>query len=344
VLHDTAMGGGVFQHPSIDERPTFVISDSIVAGNTAASGSVGADLVKDSESTLTLIYSVIGFLPPEGTGGILSWGSFTGVPAMLAPLADNGGPTQTHMPLPGSPAMNNGNPMFNPADPDGNPATNDAVLYDQRGAPYVRLSGGRVDIGAVEFQPPPGALFVGDYNLNGVVDAADYVMWRKTLGTTGLPAYSGADGDGDGTVDADDCDVWEANFGEASSGSGGGQATASVDSGNASLAGDEPMIAKRHSDGGTLHAAETLHTDSERNSLDRIATPPPVPGVASVYDDALIAWLTLRGSRGSDESIDGDFLSTVDSDAADRAGIDLGGVDALDAALETDIVALAVRP
>jgi hypothetical protein len=26
----------------------------------------------------------------------------------------------------------------------------------------------------------------GDYNGDGTVDAADYVVWRKTLGTTGL--------------------------------------------------------------------------------------------------------------------------------------------------------------
>ena len=40
--------------------------------------------------------------------------------------------------------------------------------------------------------------YPGDYNRDLVVDAADYVLWRKTLGTTGVPAFSGADGDGDG--------------------------------------------------------------------------------------------------------------------------------------------------
>jgi hypothetical protein len=39
-------------------------------------------------------------------------------------------------------------------------------------------------------------------------------VWRKTLGTTGVPAFSGADGDGDGTIDQDDYGVWTANFGE----------------------------------------------------------------------------------------------------------------------------------
>jgi hypothetical protein len=54
---------------------------------------------------------------------------------------------------------------------------------------------------------------LGDYNRNDTVDATDYILWRKTLGTMGVPAYSGADGDGDGMIDQDDFDVWKANFG-----------------------------------------------------------------------------------------------------------------------------------
>jgi hypothetical protein len=52
----------------------------------------------------------------------------------------------------------------------------------------------------------------GDYNRNGVVDAADYVLWRDTLGNPVTPS-SGADGNGNGTVDNGDYDVWRANFG-----------------------------------------------------------------------------------------------------------------------------------
>ena len=59
--------------------------------------------------------------------------------AKLSPLADYGGPTPTHVPLPGSPAVDAGDPNFN-----GSPAT------DQRGQP--RVANGRVDIGAVERQ------------------------------------------------------------------------------------------------------------------------------------------------------------------------------------------------
>lgn len=53
----------------------------------------------------------------------------------------------------------------------------------------------------------------GDYNANGVVDAADYVTWRNSLAQTGagLPA----DGNGNGTVDVGDYSVWRGNFGDA---------------------------------------------------------------------------------------------------------------------------------
>ena len=67
---------------------------------------------------------------------------------------------------------------------------------------------------------------LGDYNRDEpAVDAGDYVVWRKTL-NQGVARYSGGDGDGDGTVDQDDFNVWRANFGNtlspgAGSGSGG---------------------------------------------------------------------------------------------------------------------------
>lgn len=52
----------------------------------------------------------------------------------------------------------------------------------------------------------------GDYNVNGVVDAADYVAWRNTVGQSGIGLP--ADGDGDGDVDTDDRVVWRAHFGQ----------------------------------------------------------------------------------------------------------------------------------
>jgi hypothetical protein len=59
----------------------------------------------------------------------------------------------------------------------------------------------------------------GDYNRNGVVDAADYVLWRDTRGQN-VPAGTGADGDGDGNVGITDYTFWRARFGNAIAASG----------------------------------------------------------------------------------------------------------------------------
>ena len=61
--------------------------------------------------------------------------------------------------------------------------------------------------------PVPGAAVLeGDYNQNGIVDAADYTVWRDTLGSTTNLAV---DGDNSGAVDSGDRSVWQANFGRA---------------------------------------------------------------------------------------------------------------------------------
>jgi hypothetical protein len=52
----------------------------------------------------------------------------------------------------------------------------------------------------------------GDYNYDGNIDAADYVVWRKGLGAT----YTQSD-----------YDVWRANFGNVSLGVGAGSGAAS---------------------------------------------------------------------------------------------------------------------
>ena len=57
--------------------------------------------------------------------------------------------------------------------------------------------------------------FAGDYNRNGIVDTADYVVWRNTLGQT-VPPLSGADGSGNGLVGFEDYNIWQSNFGRTS--------------------------------------------------------------------------------------------------------------------------------
>jgi uncharacterized repeat protein (TIGR01451 family) len=64
-------------------------------------------------------------------------GCLSGLDPLLGPLADNGGPTMTHLPLPGSPCLDTGDHAFG-----GDPA------MDQRGMP--RVDGMWIDLGAVE--------------------------------------------------------------------------------------------------------------------------------------------------------------------------------------------------
>ncbi len=194
----------------MDVGGTAIVQGSVLANNLAMSSDPTNPLPSDvgvtPNSTLTLSYSLVGV--SNGAAIVDSGGNFIGTASspinpLLGPLADNGGSTMTHALLVGSVAFNAGDPSiaFSPID------------FDQRGTGYVRVSGGRIDMGAFELQVPGPAL-PGDYNLNTIVDAADYVLWRKTVGTTGVVAYAGADGDGDATVDQDDYGVWRAHFGQ----------------------------------------------------------------------------------------------------------------------------------
>jgi T5SS/PEP-CTERM-associated repeat protein len=56
----------------------------------------------------------------------------------------------------------------------------------------------------------------GDYNGDGSVDAADYVVWRAMEGQMG--AGLAADGNGDHVVDGDDYEFWQSNFGASLAG------------------------------------------------------------------------------------------------------------------------------
>ena len=116
------------------------------------------------------------------------------------------------MPLPDSPAIDHGSNTHAI-----DPFTEDPLTTDQRGFDRIVDGDGNatevVDIGSVERQPGDIAcLLLGDYNVNGVVDGADYTVWRDRLGEQfTLPNEDPMVTPGQ--VTAEDYDAWKANFG-----------------------------------------------------------------------------------------------------------------------------------
>jgi hypothetical protein len=53
-----------------------------------------------------------------------------------------------------------------------------------------------------------------DFDRDGQVDGADFLLWQRQLGST-VAAGTGADGNGDATVDGLDLGIWEGAFGSA---------------------------------------------------------------------------------------------------------------------------------
>jgi hypothetical protein len=103
------------------------------------------------------------------------------------------------------------------------------LLLPAAGTYFERITGANNTIQLYELSLSPTSILVGDYNRNGVVDAADYVVWRKSLGQS-VAAGTSADGNFDGLITAADYDVWKSHF-EQTGGSGVGvglQASATV--------------------------------------------------------------------------------------------------------------------
>ena len=65
------------------------------------------------------------------------------------------------------------------------------------------------------FTRPEEAGLTGDYNGDGVIDAADYIVWRHTLGsTTDMIANGDNTGSSAGVINQADYDIWKYHFGQ----------------------------------------------------------------------------------------------------------------------------------
>jgi hypothetical protein len=130
---------------------------------------------------------------------------------------------------------------------------------------------------------------LGDYNQNNVVDAADYTIWRDTLGQTGLVPFSGADSNADGRVNESDWSIWKSHFGDSLPGVGNGSrqsaivSTAEVSSAVANLTA-RPLSPGIQSPSAPLRQRDHGHPEVKRS------TP-------RVTDAGLLAWLATRSEN-----------------------------------------------
>ena len=191
-----AIGGGGVAFP---ENNLVTINNSIIAGNTASETAPDVLAVGDMANNLIVRNSLIGNATGSGITSMTGTGNILNQAALLGPLSDNGGPTQTHRLLPGSPAIDAGDNSL-AVDANGT-----LLQSDQRGE--LRLFDGNgdgtatVDIGAVESQIV-GSFLLGDVNQNGVVDFADIAPFINLL--SGNTFLDEADIDRSGVVDFSD--------------------------------------------------------------------------------------------------------------------------------------------
>lgn len=94
------------------------------------------------------------------------------------------------------------------------------LVLPSAGTYFARVTGFDDTIQLYELSLSPSSILTGDYNRNGVVDAGDYNVWRKSVGHS-VAAGTSADGNFDGQITAADYNVWKSQFGQTG-GSGAG--------------------------------------------------------------------------------------------------------------------------
>ncbi len=132
----TRVGGGIYS------MNIATVNNSLIVGNTASrakevyqaywAGSFTSGYNLFGQQSLAGVESVTLLETDQILAGLAD--------SAIGPLANNGGPTQTHLLVAGSPAINKGNNSLIPI----------GVTTDQRGTGFPRILDGTVDIGAVE--------------------------------------------------------------------------------------------------------------------------------------------------------------------------------------------------
>jgi hypothetical protein len=168
------------------------------------------DVVKFNYSIITdltgpfEVEDIVGIVTDVPTGSL----SILETNPLLGELQDNGGfllpdgsRILTHALLNGSPAINAGDPGFS-GDPE----------FDQRGFPFDRVYGGRIDIGAYEKQPIQFGFCDADFDRDGDMDGRDFLIWQRGFGIAD-PSHQDGDANFNGIVDGTDLACWQAHYG-----------------------------------------------------------------------------------------------------------------------------------
>jgi serralysin len=243
--------------PINDSNPVITSADTVsVPENTTAILTVTA--TDADQPPQAIVFSIIGGTD-QAKFGITSGGvlSFTSAPDFEAPTDSNGDNTYV-------------------------------VIVQASDGTLTNLQAILVTVTNV-IEPVPG-----DYNNNGVVDVADYVVWRN-----GGPLQN--EGMTPGLVTPEDYDVWRANFGRTQQGTGG----------SASISAEAVSTAANSLDGDVTFAEQPAESTSTGQPRLHVAGLTQVPiqrtngfqlprrealATSTSKERALIAWLATRSA------------------------------------------------
>jgi hypothetical protein len=164
-------GGGIY---NFNDYEVVEVKNTIIANNQVPSGGEGPDYWGSLNSQ--------GYNHIENTAhctisGTL-YGNITGIDPLLGPLSDNGGPTLTHILLPGSPAIDAGDSTGIPTDQRG--------YHRPVDIPGITNVSDGSDIGAYEYDSPNLAYYTisGKITYNGLGFAGVTLTFSNNGGTT----------------------------------------------------------------------------------------------------------------------------------------------------------------
>ncbi|MCA9140159.1 MAG: hypothetical protein KDB00_25480 [Planctomycetales bacterium] len=174
LLHDTItsnsapdqFGSGLASFSNGASAVAFTtIKSSIVSGNinsdidNLTTGSGTASIFSSGFNLIGIGNASVAFNQASDQTGVTDPG--------LGALANNGGLTETHALLPGSPAINAG-------------GSSSAESFDQRGTGFARIVGGIADVGAFEIQPTDPSVTIA-VDFTNIPEAAGVATFTATL-------------------------------------------------------------------------------------------------------------------------------------------------------------------